>query len=139
VRVGIDAGRELEKYHRVTAGVFLAWAAIRGLLDEARFAKHEGLLAAVKQREATGTQLFDALGRGLWDDHLVNDADLRQYAFCYFHNMGAWITADFKEVFGKRTGPYGHDEPKLDEATWDAVDQAARVLDERFERWLRHA
>ena len=91
----------------------------------------------MKARRATGTQLFDALGRGLWSDHLVNDAALRLHAYGYFHNMGSWITTDLKNVFGKRPGPHGHDEPKLDDATWEAVDQASSVLDKEFARWLK--
>ena len=137
VRMCIDAAAELERYSRVEAGVFLGWALVRGLLDEKRLSKHAALLAAMKKKQATGTQLFDALGRGLWDDHLKDDAALRQYAYGYFHNIGKdWITADLKKVFGKRKGPHGHDEPKLDDATWDAVGKATKILDQRFARWI---
>ncbi|HEY1954595.1 MAG TPA: hypothetical protein VGH28_03270 [Polyangiaceae bacterium] len=137
VRIGIAQGFELEKYHRVTAAVFAGWAATRGLLDEARLSAHASLLAEVKKRNATGGALYDALGRGLWDSHLVPDDELRTYAYCYFHNIGGdWITGDLTKVFGKRKGPYGHDEPKLDEPTWDAVDKAATVFEKRFARWL---
>ncbi len=41
-----------------------------------------------------------------------------------------------KQVFGKRKGPFGHDEPKLDDDTWDAVNAAAELLDQRFAAWL---
>jgi hypothetical protein len=129
---------EIERYDRVEAGVFLGWAATHGLLDDARFAAHGALLAAVKKRKAKGSELFDALARGLWDDHLKDDAELRKVAYDYFHNSGkAWITKDLIKVFGKRKGPYGHDEPKLDDATWDAVDRASEILSERFARWMR--
>ena len=137
VRIGVEQGHELEKFDRVTAGVFMGWAVTRGLLDDARLSAHASLLADVKKRKATGGALYDALGRGLWNDHLKADDDLRSYAHCYFHNIGGdWITADLKQVFGKRKGPYGHDEPKLDDPTWDAVDQAAPVFEKRFARWL---
>ncbi|WP_158623390.1 hypothetical protein [Corallococcus sp. CA053C] len=46
------------------------------------------------------------------------------------------ITADLKKTFGKRAGPFGHDAPKLDDDTWEAVDKAAPLLDKRFAAWL---
>jgi hypothetical protein len=65
-----------------------------------------------------------ALPRGLWDDHLKDDEELRSFAYGWFHNVGkgGWIAADLKKVFGKRPGKYGHDEPKLDDDDWPAVD-----------------
>lgn len=94
-------------------------------------------MADVKKRKAQGTKLLDALGRGLWDVHLKDDEALRSFAYQWFHNMGGnWITADLKKVFGKREGPYGHDEPKLDDDTWEAVDKASKIFGERFKAWL---
>jgi hypothetical protein len=137
VLIGVATAADLEKYDRVEAGVFLAWALTRGLLDEERLAKHAALIAAMKKKQATGGELWDVLARGLWDDHLKDDGDLRNYAYGYFHNIGGdWITADLKKVFGKRKGPYGHDEPKLDDPTWDAVGKATKILDQRFSRWI---
>jgi len=37
---------------------------------------------------------------------------------------------------GKREGPYGHDEPVLDDDDWKAVDRATTALDKRFARWV---
>ena len=47
-----------------------------------------------------------------------------------------WITTDLKKVFGKRPGKHGHDEPKLDDDTWDAVDKAAKSFEQRFGQWI---
>ena len=138
VRIAVRSAAELEKYHRVTTGLFLGWAAENGLLDEDAFSAHAPLLAAVKKRKAQGTKLFDALGRGLWDSHLKDDAALRSFAYLWFHNMeGNWITADLKKVFGAREGPYGHDEPKLDDDTWATVDKAAPIFRERFAAFMK--
>jgi hypothetical protein len=137
VTIAVSSAALLEKYHRVTTGLFLGWAAENRLLDERALAVHGALLADVKKRKAQGTNLFDALGRGLWDSHLKNDDALRSFAYLWFNNLGGtWITADLKKVFGKRVGPHGHDEPKLDDDTWAAVDKASLVFRQRFGAFL---
>lgn len=50
---------------------------------------------------------------------------------------GKWLTRDFCKVFGKRKGPHGHDEPKLDDDDWDKVDQATPLLDDRLAAFLK--
>ncbi|PTL75758.1 hypothetical protein [Vitiosangium sp. GDMCC 1.1324] len=138
VTVSVKRARELEQHPNVTTGLFVAYAATRGLLDASRFAAHRELLDAVSKRQARGSELVKrALPRGLWDDHLRDAPGLRTLAYRWFHNMnGLWMTADLKEMLGKRAGPFGHDEPVLDEDTWDAVDKAAPLLDKRFAAWL---
>ena len=139
VTMKVATALALEKYVDVKTGLFLGWAATHGLLDETRFTAHGDLLSAVKQRTAKGSDLMKAaLSRGLWSDHLKNHQGLGAFAFGWFNNLqGCWITADLKEVFGKRPGPHGHDEPRLDDDTWDAVDKASKVFGERFEKWLK--
>jgi hypothetical protein len=121
-------------------GLFLAWAIARGLVDESSLAKHARLLADVKSRAARGSALVDAaLDRGLWDRHLRDEPGLRDFAFGWFHNVGkaGYITKSLNAVFGARSGPYGHDEPILDEDDWPAVDKATPALDEVFARWVK--
>jgi hypothetical protein len=134
VTLAVDAARKLDHSPGPATHVFLAWAATRDLLNDARFAAHADLLEAVRQRAALGSQLAAAaLPRGLWDVHLRDEPKLRITAYRYFHNMnGLWITKDLREVFGSRTGTHGHEEPILDIDSWPAVDQAARVFDQRF-------
>ncbi|QRO02130.1 hypothetical protein JRI60_25515 [Archangium violaceum] len=138
VTLGVKSAGALEQYPDVTTGLFVGYAATRGLLDPSRFPAHRELLAAIGKRKAQGSELVkQALPRGLWDDHLRDAPGLREMAWRWFHNMnGLWITADLKKTFGKRAGSFGHDEPKLDDDTWDAVDKAAPILDKRFAAWL---
>ncbi|QSQ26798.1 hypothetical protein JY651_18590 [Pyxidicoccus parkwayensis] len=138
VTVSVKSAGELEPRPDVTTGLFVGYAATRGLLDASRFAAHRELFDAVSKRKARGSELVkQALPRGLWDDHLRDAPGLQTLAYRWFHNMNdLWITADLIKTFGKRKGPFGHDEPKLDEDTWEAVDKAAPLLDKRFAAWL---
>ncbi|MFP2926422.1 hypothetical protein ACLESO_14620 [Pyxidicoccus sp. 3LG] len=138
VTLYVKGAGALERYPDVTTGLFVGYAATRGLLDSSRFAAHRELFAAVEKRKAKGSELVkQALPRGLWSDHLRDAPGLRDLAWRWFHNMdNLWITADLKKTFGKRKGAFGHDEPKLDDDTWVAVDKAAAILDKRFAKWL---
>ncbi|WP_158621732.1 hypothetical protein [Corallococcus aberystwythensis] len=138
VTLAVKGAGGLERYPNITTGLFVGYAATRGLLDTSRFPAHRELLAAVAARKAKGSEFVkQALPRGLWNDHLRDAPGLREMAWRWFHNMNdLWITADLKKTFGKRKGAHGHDEPKLDDDTWDAVDKAAPLLDKRFATWL---
>jgi hypothetical protein len=136
----IDAARELTTpAHpgKSIVGLFAAWAIARGLLDTTQFPSHADLIARVKARQATGEAFVDAaLGRGLWDRHLVDRPGLWDFVYGWFHNIGdRYIRDDLMSVFGSRTGKHGHDEPVLDQATWEAVDRAAPALDDVFSKW----
>ena len=138
VTLAVAQARALEEFPDASTGLFVGYAAERGLLDPDRFEAHAELLRRVAAREAQGSELIArALGRGLWDDHLKDDAELRTFTFGWFHNIGkVWITRDLIKVFGKREGPYGHDEPVLDDDTWAAVDEATPIFDQRLAAWL---
>jgi hypothetical protein len=78
------------------------------------------------------------LRRGLWDIHLKDEPGLRAFANRWFHNMEEiYIDDDLVAVFGAREGPYGHDEPVLDDDDWPAVDKATPTLDRRFAQWVK--
>ncbi|GMU00140.1 hypothetical protein KH5H1_42590 [Corallococcus caeni] len=138
VTLAVKGAGELERHPDLTTGLFIGYAATRGLLDGSRFPAHRALLEAVVARKAKGSEFVkQALPRGLWDDHLRDAPGLRLMAYRWFHNMnGLWITTDLKKTFGKRAGAFGHDAPKLDDDTWDAVDKAAPLLDQRFAKWI---
>lgn len=115
-------------------GTFVAWAIGRGLLDASRFAAHQALLEQIRAREALGTRFVrEALPRGLWNVHLRDLPGLRERAGEWFGGRrGLSATRDFIALFGSRKNVHGHDEPVLDEASWDAVDRASPMLEERF-------
>jgi hypothetical protein len=139
VTLSVKGSGDLARYPDVTTGLFVGYAVTRGLLDASRFPAHQALLARIARREAQGSELVkQAMPRGLWANHLREEAALQTLLWRWFHNMnGLWITKDLIQVFGKRAGEYGHDAPKLDDDTWDAVDKAAPVLDKRFAAFIQ--
>ncbi len=120
-------------------GLFVAWALSRDLLDVSRFSAHAALIERIKAREAKGSDLVEgALSRGLWDRHLKALPGLGVFAFGWFHNQGGnYIRDDLVAVFGGRVGEHGHNEPILDDDTWEAVDMATAKLDGVFANWLK--
>lgn len=134
VSIEISNALGLEEVVSPSGLVFFAWAATKGLLDEKAFGAHAPLIANLARRKAEPADVAKvALPRGLWDLHLKNDAKLRMTAYRWFRNMkGLSAGKDLIKVFGKRKGPTGHEEPKLDEVTWAAVDKASKVLGSRF-------
>ncbi|MEM9073558.1 MAG: hypothetical protein AAGE52_34020 [Myxococcota bacterium] len=112
--LAIDEGQGLDGVSEGVRDVFVRWAGERGLLGA------------------------DAdLGRGLWTTHLINNQELRDFAFDYFHRLGdLWIKKDLIDAFGARKGPHGHDEPAIDDVE-DALPAATKILDERFSAWVK--
>lgn len=136
LRVVIELSNALGLDETVSAStaLFFAWAAAKNLLDESAFGPHAALVASLRQRKANPDEVAKvALPRGLWDSHLKKDPKLRITAYRWFRNMkGLSRKNDLIAVFGKRKGPTGLEEPKLDEASWAAVDKASKVLASRF-------
>ena len=142
-RIVVDQAGELTSRHGVPAkpvvGVFVAWAAQRGLLDAARAGAHAALFEEVRAGKRKGSELLDAAWpRGLWDVHLVDKPGLREFAYRWFHRLGdvGYIRDDLIAVFGKREGPTGHDEPVIDDDDAAAVKKATPKLDAVFAPWL---
>ncbi|TSC33886.1 hypothetical protein [Corallococcus sp. Z5C101001] len=134
ITLQVHEARALDPFSSVGTALFVGWAATRGLLEPSRFAAHAEQLAAVRRREARGSELMKAaLPRGLWDAHLRDLPGLRLRAYRWFHNMnGLWIDADLLKVFGKDAGGA----PKLEADTWAAVDAASPVFEKHFAQWL---
>lgn len=120
------------------AGLFVAWAAMRGLIDPTRIGSHSAPLEDVRAGKRKGSELMDAaFPRGLWDVHLVDKPGLRDFAYRWFHNIEVgYVITDFISVFGKREGPHGHNEPILDDDDATAVKKATAKLDAVFAPWL---
>ncbi len=112
---------------RLVLGLFVAWAIQRDLLDPECFRDNAALHAAVRERVQKGSAFVAAaLPRGLWNMHVKDETGLRDFAFAWFHNMeGSYVSDDLIDVFGARKGPYGHDEPVLDDDDWSVVDKAS--------------
>ncbi|MCA9664030.1 MAG: hypothetical protein KC503_00535 [Myxococcales bacterium] len=146
--VQVDAARELHRTHDdrrdVIGGLLLSWLAARSLFDdEGLDDTQRELCEIVRGGKMTGSELMaEAFGRGLWDSHVENlrarDAiGLRAQLYRYCHNIGGeWIKKDLIALFGGREGPYGHQEPDLDDDGAEAVAKASARFDEQFKRWL---
>jgi hypothetical protein len=141
-RIVVDEALELSGRHGVPAkpvvGVFVAWAAQRGLFDATRAGSHAALLEDVRAGKRKGSELLDAAWpRGLWSVHLVDKPGLRQFAHSWFHNIGGvFINQDLIAVFGERTDQHGHPAPVLDDDDPAAVKKATPKLDAVFTPWL---
>ena len=140
----IAEGRELEYPEAAQeihsgAGLFAQWVLENGWLERAMFAGHEGVLDAMAQRQARPSQLAQvAFGRGLWDTHLSDVPGLRDFAHSYFHHFGGfWITKDLIDLFGKREGRYGHDEPILDDDSPDIYEKVFARFNVQFEAYKK--
>jgi hypothetical protein len=140
--IGIDQARELSARCGVppkpAVGVFVAWAARRGLIDTSRAGQHAALLEEVRKGKRKGSELLDAAWpRGLWDVHLADEPGLRDFAFQWFHNIEVgYVRDDLASVFGGREGPHGHEEPALDDDDEAAVKTATPKLDAVFAKWV---
>ena len=136
----VDTARKLSGVipPRPVVGLFVAWAARRGLLDAARFPEHAPLLAAVAAGTAPGSALLAAaMPRGVWDRHLLDRPGLRDFAYEWFHNMGKkYIVKDFAEIFGEQEDEHGHTAATLKDDTSAALERMAPRLDKRFADWL---
>ncbi|MBW8369042.1 MAG: sel1 repeat family protein [Arenimonas sp.] len=114
------------------AGMYLAWAALKGLLDPGF---DEATLAPLRARQITGSQLFfDKCDGKLLDDDLsdVGDAFTASYYASHFH-------ADYQQVFRGDMPDGGETTDGFCGVpdTWENFDRLAPVLDERFEHWRR--
>ena len=45
------------------------------------------------------------------------------------------IVTDFIKVFGERRNQFSHNEPVLDDDSWERVDRVTEILDKRFAQW----
>ena len=111
-------------------GMYLAWAASKGLLD---WDFDEQTLAPLLAREVTGSQLFfDRCDGKLTDDDLsdVGNAFTARYYEAHF-------VADYPRVFADQIPNGGETTDDFCSVpdTWENYDRLAPVLDERFAQW----
>ncbi|MCX7033187.1 MAG: hypothetical protein NT046_04335 [Arenimonas sp.] len=111
-------------------GMYLAWAASKGLLD---WDFDEQTLAPLLAREVTGSQLFfDRCDGKLTDDDLndVGNAFTASYYDAHF-------VADYQRVFADQIPNGGETTDDFCSVpdTWENYDRLAPVLDQRFAQW----
>lgn len=112
------------------AGMYLAWAAFNGLLDEGF---DEAVLAPLKSRGITGCQLyFDQCDGKLTD----GDFNERGNAFTASYYEASFV-ADYQRVFADQmpNGGESTDDFCSVPDTWENFDRLAPVLDQRFAQW----
>lgn len=111
-------------------GMYLAWAASKGLLD---WDFDEETLAPLLAREVTGSQLFfDRCDGKLTDDDFgdIGNAFTASYYEAHF-------VADYARVFADQIPNGGETTDDFCSVpdTWENYDRLAPVLDERFAKW----
>jgi len=138
IKVTITSAAGLSESLNASTNIFIAWAAVNGLLNEAYFTSHADLLKKVKNHEALGSDLAKAaLPRGLWDSHLADKPGLRRTAYQWFHRMaGLGMNQDMEKIFGTRKGDHGYEVVNLDNDQWDKVDAADAAMKKVFGKWI---
>ena len=111
-------------------GMYLAWAALRGLLDEGF---HEATLAPLRARQITGSSLyFDRCDGKLMDDDFNDEGNA--FTASYY---GEHFVADYQRVFEKmmpNAGATTDDFCSVPD-TWENFDRLAPLLDQRYAQW----
>lgn len=111
-------------------GMYLAWAALRGLLDEGF---DEATLAPLRARQITGSSLyFDRCDGKLTDDDFNDQGNA--FTASYY---GEHFVADYQRVFESvmpNAGATTDDFCSVPD-TWENFDRLAPVLDQRFAQW----
>lgn len=111
-------------------GMYLAWAAGKGLLGEGF---DEATLAPLRARETTGAQLFfDACDGKLTDDDFSDEGNA--FTASYYE---ASFVADYGRVFADQMPNGGETTDDFCSVpdTWENFDRLAPVLDQRFAQW----
>ncbi len=113
-------------------GMFLAWAALHGLINEFHEKRSPDLVKQLRSRQLTGRQFFQA---ACGEQFAERDLNVEGNAFAEYY---------YKNAAGER-GPYFADYKKVLAAglpsfwhvadTWENYDKLAPVLTKRYEDW----
>lgn len=111
-------------------GMYLAWAAFNGLLDEGF---DEAVLAPLRARQSTGRQLYFDQCDGKLTDEDFND---RGNAFTASYYEASFL-ADYQRVFADQMPNGGETTDDFCSVpdTWENFDRLVPVLDQRFAQW----
>jgi len=123
----------LPKGHAAThIGMFLAWAALHGLINDFHEQHSAPVLAKLRGRQLTGRQFFEAVCQEQFGE---KDLNVEGNAFAEYY---------YKNTAGER-GPYFSDYKKVMTTglpsfwhvsdTWDNYERIAPVITRRYEAW----
>jgi hypothetical protein len=123
----------LPKGHAAThIGIFLAWAALHGLINEFHEQHSAEALKKLRRREITGRQFFEAVGKEQFGEKDLN-VEGNAFAEHYYRNesgdRGAYF-ADYKKVLADGLPSFWHVAD-----TWKNYERMERVIGGRFEEW----
>lgn len=135
-RADFDYSSEAEplpKGHAAThIGMFLAWAALHGLLNEFHEKQSPELVAKLRGRQITGRQFFEAACK---EQFAEKDLTVEGNAFAehYYRDASGErcaYFADYKKVLARGLPSFWHVAD-----TWQNYDKIAAVIDKRYEDW----
>ena len=135
-RADFDYSTEAEplpKGHAAThIGMFLAWAALHGLLNEFHEKQSPELVAKLRGRQITGRQFFEAACK---EQFAEKDLTVEGNVFVEYYyrdvsgERGAYFD-DYKRVLAAGLPSFWHVAD-----TWQSYDKIAIVIGRRYDEW----
>ena len=125
--------QQLTKGHAAThIGMFLAWAALHGLINDFHEQHSAELVAKLRARQITGRQFFEAACKEQFAEKDLN-VEGNGFAEHYYRDAsgerGPYF-ADYKKTLASRLPSFWHVAD-----TWDNYDKIAPIMTRRFEEW----
>ena len=123
----------LPKGHAAThIGMFLAWAAFHGLLNDYHEQRSAELLGRLRARQITGRQFFAAACKEQFAEKDLN-VEGNAFAENYYRDSagqrGTYF-ADYKKALAARLPSFWHVAD-----TWENYETIAPVITKRFDEW----
>jgi hypothetical protein len=123
----------LPKGHAAThIGMFLAWAALHGLINDFHEQHSADLLARLGARQITGKQFFEAVCKEQFGEKDLN-VEGNTFAESYYRNTdgerGEYFS-DYKKTLAAGLPSFWHVAD-----TWENYDRLAPVITKRYEQW----
>lgn len=123
----------LPKGHAAThIGMFLAWAALHGMLNDFHQQTSPALVAQLRARQITGRQFFAAACKEQFAEKDLN-VEGNEFAEFYYRDnsgeRGAYFE-DYKKVLTAKLPSFWHVAD-----TWENYDKIAPVITKRYEAW----
>jgi hypothetical protein len=123
----------LPKGHAAThIGMFLAWAALKGLLNDFHEQHSAALVAKLRARQITGRQFFEGACKEQFAEKDLNVEGNSFAEYYYRESSGERSTyfTDYKRTLAANLPSFWHVAD-----TWDNYEKIAPVIARRFEQW----